>query len=267
LKVAGWKNIWHILNLMLYFSLLKIILDIPSNNMLDKKKFKKIAPIKNLSLVDKVELRLIDFIKDNNLVPGDAIPKEMEFAESLGVSRTVVREALLRLRTLGLVESKKHRGMILTQPDIIDNFERVLDPKLLGNAIMKNLFELRLILEMGMADSLFARKTPRDIEQLEKIVEKAEADAVDDTKFSLEHEYEFHGKLYQISGNSTLKRFQVLLLPVFEVVHEQEGVADDYKPAVIVTHRNLLDNLKVGTPETFRTAMRHHLDPHFHRIF
>ncbi len=109
-----------------------------------KKKFTKIAPLENLSLVDKVELRLIDFFKENNLVPGDAIPKEMEFAQSLGVSRTVVREALMRLRTLGLVESKKHRGMILTQPDVIDNFERVLDPTLLGNETLKNLFELRV---------------------------------------------------------------------------------------------------------------------------
>ncbi|MDT0554025.1 FadR/GntR family transcriptional regulator [Urechidicola vernalis] len=234
--------------------------------MSETKKFKKIAPLKNLSLVDKVELRLIQFFKDNNLVPGDAIPKELDFAESLGVSRTVVREALLRLRTLGLVESKKHRGMILTQPDFIDNFERVLDPKLLGNETLKNLFELRLMLEMGMADSLFARKTQKGIDELEKIVEAGEAEGVDNSIFSLEHEIQFHGKLYQMAGNVTLQRFQVLLLPVFEFVHEQQGLDENYVKGKVVTHRNLLDNLKVGNPETFRTAMRQHLDPHFYRI-
>ena len=114
--------------------------------MAKTKTIKKIKPLDNLSLVDKVELRLVAFIKENNLVPGDAFPKELELVESLGVSRTVVREASLRLRTLGIIESKKHRGMILTQPDFIDNFERVLDPKLLGNETLKNLFELRLIL-------------------------------------------------------------------------------------------------------------------------
>lgn len=230
-----------------------------------KKKFKKIAPLKNLSLVDKVELRLVEFFKENNLVPGDAIPKEIDFAESLGVSRTVVREAILRLRTLGLVESKKHRGMILTQPDVIDNFERILDPKLLGNETLKNLFELRLILEVGMADVLFLRKTDKDIDQLEEIVEKSETIGLDPTVFSLEHEIQFHGKLYQISRNVTLQRFQILLLPVFEFVHEQQ-VADGYVNANPVTHRKLLDNLKIGTPETFRLAMRQHLDPHFYRI-
>ena len=83
---------------------------------------KKMKPVDTLSLVDKVELRLLEFFKENNLGPGDSIPKELDFASSLGVSRTVIREALLRLRTLGLVESKKHRGMILKQPDIINNF-------------------------------------------------------------------------------------------------------------------------------------------------
>ena len=234
--------------------------------MTDKKKFKKIKPLKNLSLVDKVELRLIEFFKENNLGPGDAIPKEMEFAESLGVSRTVVREAFLRLRTLGLVESKKHRGMILTQPDFIDNFERVLDPKLLGSETLKNLYELRLILEMGMADSLYARKTEKDVEELEKIVAKAEGHGIDNSTFSLEHEIQFHGKLYQMSRNVTLQRFQVLLLPIFEFVHDQEELTEPYNPVKSVTHRDLLELLKTGNPETFRAAMRLHLDPPFHRI-
>ncbi|GGK33983.1 GntR family transcriptional regulator [Yeosuana aromativorans] len=237
-----------------------------------KKKFKKIKPLENLSLVDKVELRIIDFIKENDLAPGDAIPKETEFAESLGVSRTAVREAILRLRTLGLIESKKHRGMILTHPDVMDNMERVLDPKLLGNVVLKNLFELRLILEMGMADILFARKTQKDIDELEMIVQKEEKDALNqksDRSFNLVNEISFHGKLYDISNNVTLQRFQNMLLPVFEFVHEQhEGFPNQFKNSnqKSVSHRDLLDNIKIGNPETFRNAMRQHLEPHFHNI-
>lgn len=234
-----------------------------------KKKLTKIAPLETLSLVDKVEQRLIEYFQENNLVPGDAIPKEIEFANSLGVSRTVVREALLRLRTLGLIDSRKHRGMILTQPDVINGFERVLDPKYLANETLKNLFELRLILEMGMADILFSRKTQKDLEELEEIVEQEEATEMNTTIFGLETEILFHGKLYQMSENITLQRFHGLLLPVFEYVIEQEGgqIGEyKYSEGKFVTHRNLLDNIKVGTPETFRVAMRRHLEPHFDKI-
>lgn len=230
----------------------------------------KITPIKNISLVDEVEIRVMRFIKENNLKSGDSIPKEMEFAEALGVSRTVVREALLRLRTIGIINSKKHKGMVLTQPDIIGNFEKAIKSNLLGEETLRDIFELRLILEMGMADLLFARMTEKDIAKLEKIVDKEEKLKHDSTIFTLDLEVAFHGKLYEISGNLTLKRFQDLLLPVFRYVHENmlpQAENFEYSSGKFVTHGDLLNELKNGTPESFRKAMRQHLEPHFERVF
>lgn len=234
-------------------------------------KLTKIEPLDNLSLVDKAEIRILKFFKENSLSPGDAIPKELEFSEALGVSRTVVREALLRLRTLGIVDSKKHRGMILTQPDIINNFERILDPTLLGSDTLRNLFELRLILEMGIADFLFEHKTHDDLDELEKIVKLEEETSYEKNRFSLDREIAFHGKLYQMSKNETVQRFQNLLLPVFEYVYLEQAKKNNsdyqYSSGQFVTHRMILDNLKVGTPDTYRSAMRRHLEPHFDHAF
>ncbi len=228
---------------------------------------KKLKPINTLSLVDRVEENLKEYFESNNLKPGDSIPKEVEIAESLGVSRTVVREAILRLRTLGLVESKKHKGMTLTEPDIMTGFEKVLNPKMLGANTLKDIFELRLILEMGMADLLFERKNTTHMNELERIVSLGEKDAKEKNNFSLKHEIDFHGKLYEISGNTTLLRFQSLLLPVFEWVHENHYNGHyDYKEG-FVTHRGLLEILKKGTPAEFRDGMRKHLAPHFERTF
>lgn len=228
---------------------------------------KKIEPLDNLSLVDKAEIRILKFFKENNLKPGDAILKELEFSEAFGVSRTVVREALLRLRTLGIVDSKKHRGMVLTRPDIITNFERILDPTLLGDDTLRNLFELRLIMEMGIADFLFEHKTQKDMDELERIVALEEETSYEKDRFSLDREIAFHGKLYQMSNNATVQRFQSLLLPVFEYVYLEEAKKNktdyQYSSGQFVTHRMLMDNLRVGTPDTYRSAMRRHLEPHF----
>lgn len=234
-----------------------------------KTKLSKIEPLENLSLVDKVEIRLKNYFKENNLKIGDSIPKELEFAEALGVSRTVIREAFLRLRTIGVIESKKRSGMVLTQPDIIQNFEKAIEYNLFGEEALVDIFELRLILEVGMADLLFARKTQEDIEILDKIVSKQEREEQDTSIFSLKHEIAFHGKLYEMSCNSTLQRFQNLLLPVFEYVHDNmpEGAKDyKYSKGGFITHRELLNILKDGNAETFREAMRNHLEPHFDRI-
>jgi len=228
----------------------------------------KIAPLNNLSLVDKVEIRVTEYIKKNNLEVGDTIPKEMEFAEALGVSRTVIREALSRLRTIGIIESRKHKGMVLSQPDFIQNFEKVIDTNLLGDDTLKDIFELRLILEMGMVDLLFARKTKADLIELEDIVTKMEEDKTESTIFSLENEIAFHGKLYEMCGNHTLQRFQKLLLPVFQYVHDHKlPDAETYMYSKkFITHRELLNYLKEDNIKGFRKGMAQHLEPHFDRV-
>src|SRR5690606_6413783 len=155
-------------------------------------KLSKIKPLETSSLVDRVEERLLEIIKENKLKDGDSIPKELEVAQTMGVSRTVVREAILGLRTLGIIESRKHRGMILTNPDIMHNFRRMVDPTLLGQDTLKNLFEFRLIMEMGMADFLFEHKTKRDMEELEAIVVLEEETSYNAQVFSLDKEIAFH---------------------------------------------------------------------------
>ncbi|MBL7473256.1 FadR/GntR family transcriptional regulator [Robertkochia sediminum] len=229
------------------------------------KKDLNITPLKNLSLVDKVEMRITDYIKENNLEVGDAIPKELQFAEALGVSRTVVREALSRLRTIGIIESKKHKGMVLSHPDFIENFEKVIETNLLGDQTLKDIYELRLILEMGMVDLLFARKTEKDLEELEEIVDLMEANNDDSTFFELESEVAFHGKLYEMCGNTTLLRFQNLLLPVFQYVQEHKlPDAESYQYSKkFTTHRELLNYLKQDNIKAFRKGLSNHLEPHF----
>lgn len=58
--------------------------------------------------------------------------------------------------------------MVITEPDLLSGKTRVMDPALLGQENMQDVFELRLVLEVGMADLLFAQKTAKDlIETLE----------------------------------------------------------------------------------------------------
>ena len=221
-------------------------------------------PVISLTMAEIVEVKLQEFLKENDFQIGDALPKEVELAEALGVSRNVIREALSRFRMLGLVESKKKRGMILTSPDVLGGIERVLNPKLLSKEVLKDIFEMRLVLEMGMADLLFAGKTENDIKDLEKIVRKKKS--TDKTLFKLEQEIEFHGTLYEITGNKTMKRFQCLLLPVFEYVIEYESEQVSPPKAGSATHEDLVITLKKGTPESFRSTMRRHLEPHFEML-
>lgn len=218
------------------------------------------------SLVDKVESQLVELLQQRKLKVGDSIPKEIELAESIGVSRTVIREAILRLRLMGLIESKKKKGAVITSPDIFAVMGKSLNPHILDEGTLKEIFEIRLVLEIGMADLLFHRVTKEDIAELKEIVSN-EPPATQFHLFNIEHEIAFHGKLYEITGNETMKKFQRMLLPIFDYVHNSGLLKKQSKLKTFVSHKELVKILEKGTPEKFRNGMRNHLENHFARLF
>jgi DNA-binding FadR family transcriptional regulator len=222
--------------------------------------------IDTTSLVDKVEDSLVALLQQRKLKVGDAIPKELELAETLGVSRTVIREALTRLRIMGLIESKKKKGSVITSPDLFGMIGKSMNPHILDQGTLKEMFEIRLVLEIGMADFLFQRIKKEDLDELKEIVSK-EPPVTDYHLFNIDHEIAFHGKLYEITGNETMKKFQKLLLPIFDYVHNSGLLKKQPLLRKYVSHKGLVDILENGSPELFRNAMRNHLENHFARLF
>ena len=218
------------------------------------------------SLVDKVENSLVELLLERKLSVGDVIPKEIELAQALGVSRTVIREALTRLKMMGLIEAKKKKGSVITSPDLFGMMSKSMNPYILDQETLKEIFEIRLVLEIGMADLLFHRITSDDIQELKKIV-ATEPPATQYPLFNIDHEVAFHGKLYEITNNKTLKKFQKMLLPVFDFVHHSGLLKKQPLLKTFVSHTELIDILENGDPEKFRNGMRNHLENHFARLF
>lgn len=229
----------------------------------------KLKPIEAITVVDKIEISLQEYLESANLQPGDSLPKELELAEALKVSRTAIREALSRFRTLGIIESRKNRGMIIATPDPLLNFERLMSPKLLNDETLKDMFEMRLVLELGNCELIFKRKTDENIRQLEAIVEKEELleDEPNNGSLLVKYDIEFHSNLYKISGNNTLTRFQKVLMPVFaytfrKLHKDPHQSVRNYE----VSHRDLLNCLKNSTPDEFRTKMKIHLSRYLDKV-
>ena len=224
----------------------------------------KLQPVESMTQVDKIEMNLREYFRKENFLPGDPIPKEVELAKAMGVSRTAIREAISRFRTLGIIESRKNRGMVITKPDVLNNMQRLLDSQFLDADTMQEIFEMRLVLEMGICDLLFLRKTKESLDKLKAIVDKEEktSNKIERLKFDVE----FHSMLYKISGNTTIQRFQKMLLPIFDYVDNGLHVPSQVENSNFVSHRVLLNTLIDGTPELFRTKMRQHLINYFEKI-
>ena len=137
---------------------------------------------------------------------------------------------------------------------------------MLDDKTLRDIFELRMVLEIGMADLLFERISQNDLNELYEIV-ASEPPQTEGMLFDSSQEVRFHGKLYAISGNQTLQRFQQMLLPIFEHVHRSDLFRKPIQTKKFVSHRGLVDVLQHGTAETFRNAMRNHFENHFQRLF
>jgi DNA-binding FadR family transcriptional regulator len=208
---------------------------------------------------------MLDFFVKNELKVGDSIPKELELAEIMGVSRTVIRESLNRLRTMGLIETKKKKGTVLKSPDIMSILQKSIIPHILDDNTLKEIFELRLALEVGMADFVVQRASEDDIQELFEIVKDEKTPSVG-SLFDIDYEVAFHGKLYEITGNDSLKAFINLLLPVYHYIYSSGLLNLPTTSKHFTSHLQLVEILKTRDVEKFRAGMRNHLENHFFRI-
>lgn len=109
-------------------------------------------------------------IREQGLREGDRLPTERELAETFGVSRSVVREAIKVLTAQGLVESRQGSGLYVRNRPI-ESVSRAIVLSVLpqGDAVGQ-LFEFRRLLEADAARLAAERATPEHIERLREIV-------------------------------------------------------------------------------------------------
>ncbi|MGV3558735.1 FadR/GntR family transcriptional regulator [Larkinella arboricola] len=218
--------------------------------------------LRNSTLVDGLESLIIKHITDRKLTPGDEIPSELELAEKYNVGRNVVREALSRLRMLGLIESRKRRGIVLSQPNVMTSFQKVVNPFILSKETILDLLGMRVSLEIGCANLIVNNITDQDIEELKRIVAKEEN--ISYLKVNVEMEREFHTKIYAITKNRVMLDFLNIILPVFKYVNENFEDFDRFNKGSqperrLVRHKDLIPYLEARDLEGYRKAVEDHL--------
>ncbi|MCI7287143.1 GntR family transcriptional regulator [Parabacteroides sp. AGMB00274] len=215
-----------------------------------------------ITLVDQVEDKLLTYIKEKNLKIGDPIPNESELAAALGVARNVLREALSRLKMMGMIESRTRRGMTLKEPSILGGMKRIIDPRILSEETLFDILGFRIALEIGLCSDLFKKITTQDIEDLEEIEKMGIA--FGNNEYAPISEYSFHAKLYEITGNRTISEFQSIIHPVMNFVKDKFKDllspinAEIEKKGELVTHADLLTFIKKKDEDGFRKALEKH---------
>lgn len=166
-------------------------------------------PATTLSLPDRLSVDLERLILDGELAPGDRLPPERALAEHLGVSRVSIREALRELENRGLIDRKPGRGTVVLSPGERSGIaDRIGEAVNAASAEIRDIMELRAIVEPPIARITAGRARPRDIAQLRELVEAMESESAKDRYAELDRA--FHQSIAQYTHN-----------PLLELINEQ----------------------------------------------
>ena len=162
---------------------------------------------------DLVVERIARVIKEQNLSAGQRLPGEHELVEQLKVSRPVLREALARLQSMGLVDIQRGRGTFVGNRTSLANCVRLLRSAVtISPQELRSYAELRTAIEVQAARQAAELATEDDLAELAAILKQ-----LDDQNLSyaeaLELDFRFHRKLIDIAGNPLMQN-------MIEVIYE-----------------------------------------------
>lgn len=212
----------------------------------------------NVDRVSELVSHFERLILSGELAPGDALPSERAISAEKDVSRSVVREAISRLASLGLVRSVHGSGTRVEAPSgrpIRQGYQRLLRQ---GEIDLSQLAQVRLPLEAALAGLAARHRADEHLARMDRA-----QDALRHPRATLDAQVradlEFHAVLAEASGNPF---FGLVLAPIQELLIESRRrtlgrhgalLAHDHHAAVLEAVRRRDEG---GAAE----AMRRHLE-------
>jgi len=219
---------------------------------------------KHRNLAQGVVAYVNEQTRQGTLKVGDKLPTESAFMELLGVSRTVVREAISHLQAAGLVETRHGIGTFVCAPPRT-GVVLGLDPATVITVHdLLAILELRISIETEAAGLASSRRTPEQLAELRAALDTfiATARAGQETVAA---DIRFHMLIAQFSGNryfhDILDHLGTNLIPRARIdpVRLTEDDPVRYLARMANEHEDIYHAIARGEPETARAAMRTHL--------
>jgi DNA-binding FadR family transcriptional regulator len=214
--------------------------------------------------VSKVVSHFEELILSGALAPGDLLPSERAIASEMDVGRNVVREAISRLASMGLVSTMHGSGTRVEAPSgrpITQTYERLLRR---GRLELAQLAQVRLPLETAIAGLAAANRSE---EQLGRLARTQEALASERAGLEeqVQADLDFHAILAEASGNPL---FDLVLSPIQELLIESRRRTLGRHGARLAYehHAAILEAVQGRDAAAAAEAMRRHLQANFQHL-
>lgn len=210
------------------------------------------------SLHGQVAAEIGSRIMGGRLAPGSVLPNEAALGVELGVSRTVLREAIKMLAAKGLVESRPKIGTRVRAREQWNTLDPdVLAWRLAAGDVLRyadDLIEVRRIIEPAGAALAATRASERDLTLIEQAYRDMEA-AGADVDASVEPDLRFHLAILAAARNEFLHPLGALIETALASSFKLSGSNPGAQYRSLPRHRAVLDAIRAGAPERARLAM------------
>ena len=220
-----------------------------------------VAPPRNLT--HAIAKRIAHEIMSGKLLPGARLPTEQEMVAAMGVSRTVVREAVAALRAEGLVITRQGAGAFVAADARRRPF-RLMAEGLRSVEEVLQVMELRASVEVEAAGLAAARGTTSAHRRISKALAAIDA-AIKRNESAVDEDFAFHGAIARATGNPQFVHFLEYLgrfiIPrqSIRVAAHRTGDQRAYLEMIQSEHAAIFRAIKSGDAVAAREAMRRHL--------
>ncbi len=219
-------------------------------------------------LTDRLAALLMQRIESGDLGPDQRLPTEQRLSEQFGVSRTVVREAISQLKSIGLLTSRQGAGVFVAP----SNRARPLafDPTVLHSmeAVLQ-VVEVRRGLEADVAELAARRITPDKSRAILDALAELEACPALGTA-GVEADLRFHRSIARATDNPHYERLLGFLeqyqRDAMRVTRTNESLDSGYMAQVQREHRAIAEAVTRGDAVAAREAAMRHMANAAHRI-
>ncbi|MGY0692425.1 FadR/GntR family transcriptional regulator [Virgibacillus sp. FSP13] len=218
--------------------------------------------IQKTSLVDIVIERIKDHILKNGLKPGEKFLSEKELTDQLHVSRTVVREALISLQSVGIVTVKAGGGVYIADAKL-GSISTILKHHYETYGVkIKELVEIRKIIELGALRLIIEKQIDLNISQLNDINESYYQTIIDkkDTK---KFDRLFHQSLIKATDNESFYNFSEIINEYFSLVKIDLIQSEDALIKSYREHAEIIKALEDCKLPYAQKIMTNHFEPIF----
>ena len=218
--------------------------------------------VKSNKVCQHIADQIRNAIFDGRLKPGDKLPFERELIEKFKVSKATLREALRSLEVLGFLEIRKgvSGGAFVTEVDMTKARDSFTNFLLFKNLSLKDLSEVRLLLEPYIAEKATLAITKEDLNRLGKLIKDSEHAIKNDMTFeSRKDEIEFHRIIASITGNPILMFIldfvENLLIDTKEILKPGK----EFSSKVLRAHKRIYNALLERNVNKVREEMVKHI--------